>query len=308
MNKVLIFGGSGLVGSSLQRVINKKYKVLAPIRSEVDMFSVDQVKKVVEEYEPQIIINAAARVGGIVANNTERGDFIMENLKININLFESIKSNSDIKIVNLGSSCIYPNNAPNPLKEDSLMTGPLEPTNSPYAIAKITGIEIGRAYNIQYGTNVVNLMPTNLYGPNDNFSETRSHVIPGLIRRMNDAKINNDTSFSIWGSGNPLREFLYVDDLANAISLLIEKDISHDLINIGSGQEISIKDLAMVIKKIVNYEGTLVFDSSKPDGIKRKLLDSSLMYSLGWKPSVDLEEGLSKTFEWYINNQEDLKT
>ena len=248
------------------------------------------------------MINAAAKVGGIMANNTYRTEFIIENLKINLNILESCIDYKNIKIINLGSSCIYPLNAKNPISEDSFMKGELEPTNSPYAMAKISAIEIGRSMNLQYNHDILNLMPTNLYGPNDNFSENDSHVIPGLIHRMHQAKINKDKKFKIWGSGKPLREFLYVDDLANAIEFLILENIQEDLLNIGSGEEISIKDLAIEISKIIDYKGEIEFDNSKPDGNPRKLLDSSKINKIGWTHKVNLKDGLRKTYSWYLDN------
>jgi len=237
-----------------------------------------------------------------MANNTYRTEFIIENLKINLNILESCINYKDIKILNLGSSCIYPLNAENPISEDSFMKGELEPTNSPYAMAKISAIEIGRSMSLQYGHDILNLMPTNLYGPNDNFSENDSHVIPGLIHRMHQAKVNEDKKFKIWGSGKPLREFLYVDDLANAIEFLILENIQDDLLNIGSGEEISIKDLAIKISKIIDYKGEVEFDNSKPDGNPRKLLDSSKINKIGWSNKVNLEDGLRKTYSWYLDN------
>ncbi len=237
-----------------------------------------------------------------MANNTYRTEFIIENLKINLNILESCIDYKNIKIINLGSSCIYPLNAENPISEDSFMKGELEPTNSPYAMAKISAIEIGRSMKLQYSHNILNLMPTNLYGPNDNFSENDSHVIPGLIHRMHQAKANKDTKFKIWGSGKPLREFLYVDDLANAIKFLILENIEEDLLNIGSGKEISIKDLAIEISKIIDYKGEIEFDNSKPDGNPRKLLDSSKINKIGWSHKVSLEDGLRKTYSWYLDN------
>tara|TARA_Y100000748_G_scaffold57889_1_gene46184 strand:- start:116 stop:835 length:720 start_codon:yes stop_codon:yes gene_type:complete len=237
-----------------------------------------------------------------MANNTYRTEFIIENLKINLNILESCIDYQNIKIINLGSSCIYPLNAENPISEDSFMKGELEPTNSPYAMAKISAIEIGRSMKLQYSHNILNLMPTNLYGPNDNFSENDSHVIPGLIHRMHQAKINKDKKFKIWGSGKPLREFLYVDDLANAIEFLILENIQEDLLNIGSGEEISIKDLAIEISKIIDYKGEIEFDNSKPDGNPRKLLDSSKINKIGWSHKVNLEDGLRKTYSWYLDN------
>ena len=262
----------------------------------------EATKILIENTKPDILIIAAARVGGIVANNTKRTEFIFENLKINMNLFEACIPHNNIKIINLGSSCIYPLNASNPISEDSLMTGILEPTNSPYAMAKITAIEIGRSLNLQFGHKVINIMPTNLYGPNDFYSETDSHVIPGMIYRMHKAKENKENEFLIWGTGSPLREFLYVDDLALAIKYKIEKKIEIDLINVGSGDEISIKELAEKIKKVVNYQGELSFDAEKPDGNPRKLLDSSRIKSLGWKSKTDLDSGLNKSYDWFLKN------
>ena len=249
------------------------------------------------------MVNAAAKVGGILANNTYRTEFIIENLKINLNILESCIEYPDIKIINLGSSCIYPLDAPNPISEDSFMNGKLEPTNSPYAMAKITAIEMGRSMNIQYNHKILNLMPTNLYGPNDNFSDNESHVIPGLIHRMHKAKINNQNKFEIWGTGKPLREFLYVDDLADSIEFLMKNETDFDLINIGSGEEISIAELANLIQKVIGFEGEIVFDKNKPDGNPRKLLDSSKINSLGWESKTNLYDGLKTTYDWYLKNQ-----
>ncbi len=249
------------------------------------------------------MIIAAARVGGIVANNTKRTEFILENLKINMNLLEACIPYPEIKIINLGSSCIYPLDASDPISEESFMTGKLEPTNSPYAMAKIAAIELGRSLNTQFNHDVINLMPTNLYGPNDFYSETDSHVIPGLIYRMHRAKIENLDNFNIWGTGKPLREFLYVDDLSLAINFIIENEITIDLLNIGSGDEISIKELAEKIKTVVGFKGALQFDKSKPDGNPRKLLDSSLINNLGWESTINLEDGLKKSYNWFLNNK-----
>jgi GDP-L-fucose synthase len=229
-------------------------------------------------------------------------EFIIQNLKINMNVFQACIDNPEVKIVNLGSSCIYPLNAENPISEDSFLTGKLEPTNSPYAIAKIAGIEIGRSLNLQYGNDVINLMPTNLYGPNDNFSEKDSHVIPGLIKRMHKAKVTNAESFNIWGTGGPLREFLFVDDLSKAVEFLIDKKVETDLLNVGSGNEITIKNLAEKIKKVIAYQGELIFDTSMPDGNPRKLIDSQKINNLGWEPSIDLDEGLKITYSWFLEN------
>ena len=304
-NKVLIFGSNGLVGKSLIRVLSNSARIdeLVPsTRNDTNLFSLQETKKRILDVNPSIIINAAAKVGGIHANNTKRTEFILENLKINMNILEACVENNEIKIINLGSSCIYPLNAENPIAEDSLLTGKLEPTNSPYAIAKISAIEIGRSLSKQYGHKVLNLMPTNLYGPGDNFSEKDSHVIPGLIYRMHHAKLNNEASFNIWGSGKPLREFLYVDDLSKAIEFLISNEINDDLINIGSGKEISIYDLSKLIKEIIGYDGKLVFDESMPDGNPRKLIDSRKINDLGWSPQVELDEGLKLSYNWFLEN------
>ncbi len=304
VNKVLILGSNGLVGKTLSNTLSNSEKVsevFGSTRENTNLFSFDETKELLEKQKPNIVINAAAKVGGIYANNTQRTEFILENLKINMNLLESAKDFPDLKIINLGSSCIYPLNAENPIKESSFLSGMLEPTNSPYAMAKITAIEIGRSIKSQYGNEVINLMPTNLYGPYDNFSENDSHVIPGLIARMHKAKINNESEFMIWGTGNPLREFLYAEDLADSIEFILEKDLDRDLINIGSNNEISIKELAIKIKGIVKFEGNILFDDSKPDGNPRKLLDSEYINSLGWSSSTPLEDGLIKTYEWFCD-------
>ena len=301
---ILILGSNGLVGSSCKRILetNPSYNVVSSTRRDTDLFNLGDTKKLIQTVDPDILIIAAARVGGIHANNTNRVEFLLENLKINMNILESCIDNNSIKIINLGSSCIYPLNAPNPINEDAIMTGSLEPTNSPYAMAKLTAIEMGRSLSIQYGHSVINLMPTNLYGPNDNFSEMDSHVIPALIHRMHKAKEQKHAEFLIWGTGKPLREFLYVDDLANCINVVIEQDIKEDLLNIGSGEEVSILQLSEIIKEVIGYEGILSFDSSKPDGNPRKLLDSKLINSYGWKPEISLQKGIENTYSWYKEN------
>lgn len=303
--KILIFGSNGLVGNSLRRVFSKNSnfkEIYYSSRKDTNLFSIDETSYRISSFQPDIVINAAAKVGGIHANNTERSKFLIDNIKINVNILESCIPFNNIKIINLGSSCIYPLNATNPIAEDSFMTGRLEPTNSPYAMAKLTAIELGNSLKLEHGHKVVNLMPTNLYGPNDNFSKESSHVIPGLIRRMVDAKNNSINKFQIWGTGEPLREFLYVDDLAKSIEFVIENEIEENLINIGSGEEISILDLAKKIKSVVNFSGELIFDSSKPDGNPRKLLDSSLINSYGWTPTMSLDLGLKMSYQWFIEN------
>lgn len=304
--KVLLFGSNGLVGSNCKSFLANSSKVKelkCSTRDETNLFDYQQTKQSIDTFNPDLIINAAARVGGILANNSLRVEFLIENLKINMNILESVITNKNIKVINLGSSCIYPLNAKNPIKEDYFMSGKLEPTNSPYALAKIAAIELGDSITTQYGNKIINLMPTNLYGPGDNFSETSSHVIPGLISRMHKAKVDNDDKFEIWGTGKPMREFLFAQDLADCIEFIMDKEVEENLINVGSGYEISIKQLANMIKSVVGFEGNLSFDSSKPDGNPRKLLDSTLINGLGWKPKMELKEGLKITYDWFLKNE-----
>ena len=304
-NNVLIFGSNGLVGSSCVRILTKSSKVsniIASTRNDTDLFSFEETKQKIINSKPDVVIIAAAKVGGILANNTYRTEFLIENLKINMNILESLIDYPDVQIINLGSSCIYPLNAENPINEDLIFSGKLEPTNSPYAVAKLSAIELGDAMSKQFNHTIYNLMPTNLYGPNDNFSELDSHVIPGLIKRMHDAKISEKKEFEIWGTGNPLREFLYVDDLALAIEFLINKKLEKNIINVGSSEEITIKDLAFLIKDLINFEGELIFDKSKPDGNPRKLLDSTYLNSLGWEAKTNLRDGLKNSYDWFLKN------
>ena len=303
--RILVFGSTGLVGSSTVKALikNDKYtKVFGSTRKDTNLFSFDDTHETIKDFRPDVIVNAAAKVGGILANNTDRFEFITENLKINMNILESLKHFKDIKLVNLGSSCIYPLDAPNPIKEEYIMDGKLEPTNSPYAMAKLAAIEMGDALEIQFNSKIVNLMPTNLYGPNDNFSENESHVIPGLISRMHKAKLSQEPVFNIWGTGKPKREFLYVDDLAEAINFVIENDVNTKLLNVGSNEEVTIKELSIIIKEALNFEGSLEFDETKPDGNPRKLLDSTKIFELGWKPLVSLTQGIERTYSWFNEN------
>ena len=304
-NNVLVFGSNGLVGSSCVRILSKSSKVsnvIASTRNDTDLFNFEETKQKIIKSKPDVVIIAAAKVGGILANNTYRTEFLIENLKINMNILESLIDYPDVQIINLGSSCIYPLNAENPINEDLIFSGKLEPTNSPYAVAKLSAIELGDAMSKQFNHTIYNLMPTNLYGPNDNFSELDSHVIPGLIKRMHDAKISEKKEFEIWGTGTPLREFLYVDDLALAIEFLINKELEKNIINVGSNEEITIKDLAFLIKDLINFEGELIFDKSKPDGNPRKLLDSSYLNSLGWEAKTNLRDGLKTSYDWFLKN------
>ena len=302
--KILVLGSNGMVGTSILNSFSNenKFKIIPSTRKDTNLFIFSETEKLINETKPDILINAAAKVGGIVANNEQRTQFLIENLRINTNILESCIPFKNIKIINLGSSCIYPLNAENPISEDEFMNGKLEPTNSPYAMAKLTAIELGNAMKEQYGHKVINLMPTNLYGPNDNFSEHDSHVIPGLMFRMEIAKNKNTDSFNIWGSGKPLREFLHVDDLSNAIKFIINNEIEDSILNVGSGDEVSIKSIAENIKQVIQYKGVLSFDTSKPDGNPRKLLNSSKMLNYGWKSEIQLFEGLESTYKWFQEN------
>jgi len=303
--KVLILGSNGLVGSSLSRVLAKDgyfNEIVSATRKDADLLDLSETKKLIQETKPNVVINAAAKVGGVLANNSHRSEFLIENIKININLLESVIPFSEIKVINLGSSCIYPLNAENPIKEESIMSGKLEPTNSPYAMAKLTAIELGDSISKQFGHQITNLMPTNLYGPNDNFSDKNSHVIPGLIQRFHKAKINNADSVEVWGSGNPKREFLYVDDLAECIMHILKNNIDNNLINIGSGHEVSIKELVDKVVELTNYKGVVEYNTDLPDGNPKKLIDSSKINELGWSASTDLDVGLKNTYSWYVNN------
>jgi GDP-L-fucose synthase len=302
--KVLIFGSKGMVGSSVARNLNLSSEITLyeSSRKDTNLFSFEATKKTIEAFEPNIIINSAAKVGGIMANNTKRSEFIINNLKINMNIIESIIKFPEVKLVNLGSSCIYPLEAKNPISENSLMTGVLEPTNSPYAMAKLTAIEMGDALTKEFGHKIINLMPTNLYGPNDNFSDNESHVIPGLISRMHKAKESDLKEFTVWGTGSPLREFLHVDDLAEAIRFIMLSEIHTGIYNIGSNHEVSIKELVEMLTEVIGFNGNIVFDTKKPDGNPRKLLDSTKIRQLGWEPKIDLMQGLNDTYKWYINN------
>ena len=302
---ILIFGSNGLVGSSLVRKFqlqDKEINLITSTRNDTDLFSLEQTKKKINDSKPDIVIIAAAKVGGIYANNTQRFNFIIDNLKISMNVFESLVEYNDTKIINIGSSCIYPLSADNPINENSLMSGKLEPTNSPYSMAKLSSLEISKTMRDQFGHKILNLMPTNLYGPNDKFEEFNSHVIPGLIFKMHRAKINKSKDVEIWGSGKPLREFMHVDDLSSAIEFLIRNDISNDILNVGSNEVVSIKELSKLIQKVIGFKGNLVFNQEYPDGNPKKLLDSTQINNLGWKSSISLEDGISNTYSWYVDN------
>ena len=305
--KLLVLGSQGLVGTAIKRseIINQKFIVHYSNRAEADLTNKKEVESLFNSVKPNITINCAGKVGGILANNTQRYEFLTENLLINLNLFETLKKYENSLLINLGSSSIYPKNSKFPLKESSLMTGPLEETNSAYSLSKIVGIAMGKAIESNI-LKTINLIPTNLYGPNDNFDSQSSHVVPGLINKFYEAQENNDAECIVWGSGKPSRELLFVDDLVSALEVIIESNPKEEIINVGSGSEISIKDLANKISFIAGYKGKVVFDKSKPDGVLKKTLDSSLISSLNWSPKVNLDDGLKRTYEWYreINNKD----
>ena len=303
-SKIFVAGHRGLVGSAIVRNLMKKgfTNLLLKTREELDLLDDKVVKEFFETNKPEFVFLAAAKVGGIIANRDHPAEFIYENLKIQNNIIHNSYLTGVKKLLFLGSSCIYPKFAENPIKEESLMTGKLEPTNDAYAVAKIAGITMCQAYNKQYGTKFISVQPTNLYGPNDNFDLTSSHVLPALIRRVHDAKLRGDKSITIWGTGTPRREFLHVDDLADALLFLMDKYNENDILNIGWGQDITILELTQLICRIVGFEGTIETDTSKPDGTMRKLLDVNRLTSLGWKPSITLEDGIRTTYDWYLKN------
>lgn len=299
--KVFIAGSSGLVGSALVRKFNKisNYEVLSSKSSELDLRNTNAVFDFFAEHKPTVVIDAAAKVGGIHANATYPVEFLIENTEIQINLFSAAHKFHCEKLVFLSSSCVYPKDCPQPIKESFLLTGPLEITNQAYAIAKIAGMKLVESYRNQYQKKWMSAMPTNLFGPNDNFSKTNSHVLPAMIRKFHDAKIKNEAVL-LWGDGTAKREFLHVDDLADAIDFLIDNYDSDEAINIGTGKDISILELANLISEIVGYEGLIKWDASKPNGTPRKLLDTSKINSLGWNPKISLTEGITTTYEWFL--------
>ena len=304
-SKIYIAGHRGMVGSAILRKLQKEgyQNIITRTSAELDLRDQKAVADFFAAEKPDYVFLAAAKVGGIVANNTYRADFLYENLAIQNNVIHQSYVNNVTKLMFLGSSCIYPKLAPQPLKEDYLLTGTLEPTNEPYAIAKIAGIKMCDAYRDQYGCNFVSVMPTNLYGLNDNYHPENSHVLPALIRKFDEAKNNGSKEVVIWGTGSPMREFLYADDLADACFFLMENYNESNLINIGTGEDLTIKDLALAVKNTVGFEGELVFDTSKPDGTPRKLMDVSKLHHLGWKHQIELEEGLKLAYQDYLSKK-----
>jgi GDP-L-fucose synthase len=304
--KIFVAGHRGLVGSALVRRLREAgyTELVLRTRAELDLEDQRAVNEFFERERPAFVFLAAAKVGGILANSTYPADFIRSNLLVQLNVVEAAYRTGARKLMMLGSSCIYPRLAPQPIPESALLSGPLEPTNEAYAVAKIAGIKLCESYNKQFGTNYVSVMPTNLYGPGDNFDLNASHVIPALIRKFHDAKVRGDDAVEVWGTGNALREFLYVDDMASACVFLMEHYDSSEIINIGSGSDISIGHLARLVADVVEFPGAIVHDTTKPDGMPRKLLDTSRLFSLGWRPTVSLEEGLRATYAWYVQQLE----
>jgi len=310
--KIYIAGHRGLVGSALIRELQKQgyNNLIVRTHSELDLLNQQAVKDFFESEKPEYVFLAAAKVGGILANSTQPAQFIYENLQIQNNIIHQAYLNKVKKLLLLGSSCIYPKNCPQPMKEEHLLTGLLESTNEPYALAKISGIKMCQSYNRQYGTNFIAVMPTNLYGPNDNFDLKSSHVMPALIRKLHEAKERGDEKVEAWGTGSPMREFLHVNDMASGSVFVMENfdptegqnEKGDIFMNLGTGLEVSIKELTEMIKKTVGFEGEIVWDASKPDGTPRKLLDMSKMHNLGWKHEIDLEEGVMSSYEWFKEN------
>jgi GDP-L-fucose synthase len=309
--KIYIAGHMGMVGSAIRRALEKKgyHNLLLRNYPELNLIKQNEVEKFFSDEKPEIVIIAAAKVGGILANNTYRAEFIYDNLMIESNVINAAHENGAEKLIFLGSSCIYPKLAPQPLKEEYLLSDYLEFTNEPYAIAKIAGIKLCENYYRQYGDNFISAMPTNLFGFNDNFDLKTSHVLPALIRKFHEAKTNQSSNVTLWGTGKPKREFLFVDDLAEAILFLMEKIDAKDLyengishINIGTGEDLTIESLANIISGIVGFKGSIVYDSAKPDGTPRKLMDVSRIHSLGWKHETSLEQGIKLTYDWFLKN------
>jgi GDP-L-fucose synthase len=305
-SKIFIAGHRGLVGSAIVRLLQQRgyTNLLLRSRRETDLNDPSAVRAFFERERPEYVFLAAAKVGGILANSTYPADFIRDNLAIQLHVIDSAYCCGVKKLQFLGSSCIYPKLAPQPIKEEYLLTGALEPTNEWYAIAKIAGIKLCQAYRQQYGFNAISLMPTNLYGPGDNFDLKNSHVLPALIRKFHEAKADGRHEVVIWGTGSPRREFLHVDDLASAAVFLMDNYDQPEIVNVGVGDDITIADLAGLVKKVVGFEGKLVFDTTKPDGTPRKLLDVGRLHGLGWRASISLQEGIESTYRWFLENVE----
>ncbi len=301
-SRIYVAGHNGLAGSAILRRLRAAghANCIVRTRAELDLTRQTEVEEFFNAERPEYVFVAAAKVGGILANDTRRAEFIRDNLMIQTNVIDAAYRRGVRKLAFLGSSCIYPKHAPQPMREEHLLTGLLEPTNEPYAVAKIAGIKMAEAYRAQYGFDAISLMPTNLYGPGDNFDLQSSHVLPALIRKMHEAKVHGARSVVIWGTGNAKREFLHVDDLADAAVFLMENYSSGEIVNIGVGEDIRIRDLALLIAEIVGFEGEIEQDTTKPDGTPRKLLDVSKLSALGWKAGIGLREGIARTYHWYL--------
>lgn len=306
--KIYVAGHRGLVGSAIVRRLEKAgfQQIITRTHQELDLTRQADVERFFEEEKPAYVILAAAKVGGIYANDTYPADFIMKNLQIECNVIDAAHQNQVEKLLFLGSSCIYPRECPQPIKEEYLLSGYLEKTNEAYALAKIAGLKMCAFYNQQYGTDYISVMPCNLYGINDNFALKNSHVLPALMRKFHEAKVKNEPTVTVWGSGKPLREFLNVDDLADACLYLMDHYRGNEFFNVGYGKEVTIMELAQMMKKVTGFQGEIVMDSSKPDGTPRKLTDISRLTSLGWQPKITLEEGLKQTYEWYKANKAEI--
>ncbi len=302
-SKIYVAGHRGMVGSAIIRELQRLgfNHIITRTSSELDLRDQQQVAEFYKSEKPDFVFVAAAKVGGIHANNVYRAEFLYDNLMIQNNLIHYAYENNVEKLLFLGSSCIYPKLAPQPLKEDYLLSGLLEPTNEPYAIAKITGIKMCEAYRDQYGCNFISAMPTNLYGPNDNYHPENSHVLPALIRKFHEAKLNNSSEVVVWGDGSPMREFLYADDLANALVYLMLNYNEKQFVNVGYGSDVTIKELAETVKEIVGYTGNMVFDTTKPNGTPRKLMDSQRLFDTGWKPKVALKDGIALAYQDFLS-------
>lgn len=305
--KVYVAGHTGMVGSALCRRLVRDGSILLQPSARVDLRDQKATRDLFNDLKPDFVFVAAARVGGIFANNSRPAEFIYDNLMIQANVMHSAYVTGVKKLLFLGSSCIYPKACPQPIKEDYLLSGYLEPTNQPYAVAKIAGLIMAQSYNRQYETNFIAVMPTNLYGPHDDFDLDNAHVIPALLRKTHEAKMSGQEFVGIWGTGSPKREFLHVDDLADACVFLMHNYNSSEIVNIGTGEEISIRELATLVKEIVGYEGELRYNTDMPDGTPRKLLNVSRLTALGWKSSISLKEGLSSVYDWFLKNIEDLR-
>jgi GDP-L-fucose synthase len=299
---IFIAGPRGLVGSNLLKLFKERghTRIIAPFRKDLDLLRQDDVLNFFERERPEYVIVSAAKVGGILFNNLYQADFLYENVVLAANVIHAAHLTGVKKLLFLGSSCIYPRQAAQPITEDSLLTGPLEPTNEGYALAKIVGLKMCEKYRQQHGANFISAMPTNLFGPGDNFHPEHSHVIPGMMRRFHEAKLNSAESVTIWGSGSPMREFLFIEDLVEALYLLMERYEEAQTINVGTGQDVSIAELAQLMKSVTGFKGEIVYDRSKPDGMMRKVLDVSRINTLGWRPKVTLQQGLERTYAWAL--------